>query len=173
MNLRRRILFVLLPALLLPLATGCGYQLRGSDSGAGAGPDLSDLRLQMPQSEADFARLLRRRLESSGFILHEADDAAAADFPLLSIGGEAFSGRPASTTVLARAAQVTLRLSIRINLAHDSETLINAETLTVERTHYQDLRNIAGNREEAELLRGEMRAELMAQILRRLEALNR
>ena len=166
-------MFVLLPALLLPLASGCGYQLRGSDSGAGAASGFSDLRLQMPQSEADFARLLRRQLASSGFILHEADDAAAADFPLLSIGGEAFSGRPASTTVLARAAQVTLRLSIRINLADGSESLINAETLTVERTHYQDLRNIAGNREEAELLRGEMRAELMAQILRRLEALNR
>ena len=173
-------MFVLLPALLLPLVTGCGYQLRGSGSGARTTTDFSDLRLQMPQSEADFARLLRRRLESSGFTLHEADDAAAAQFPLLSIGGEAFSGRPASTTVLARAAQVTLRLSIRINLAHDSEnpavsgeTLINAETLTVERTHYQDLRNIAGNREEAELLRGEMRAELVAQILRRLEALER
>ncbi len=166
----RRLLLPLLPALLLSLAAGCGYQLRGMD---GAAPGFSDLRLQIPQSEPGFADLLRRGLESAGITLHAAGDPAAREYPLLSIGGEAFSGRPASTTVLARAAQVTLRLSLRIQLVAGGRTLINGENLSVERTYYQDLRNIAGSREEAELLRREMRQELAAQILRRIEAAGR
>ena len=166
----RRLLLPLLPALLLALAAGCGYQLRGVD---GAAPGFSDLRLRIPQSEPGFNSLLRRRLETAGITLHAAGDPSAQEYPLLSIGGEAFSGRPASTTVLARAAQVTLRLSLRIQLVDDGQTLIDGENLTVERTYYQDLRNIAGNREEAELLRSEMRQELAAQILRRIEAAGR
>ncbi len=166
----RRLLLPLLPALLLALAPGCGYQLRGMD---GAAPGLRDLRLRMPQSEPGFEDLLRRRLESAGITLHAAADPAAQAHPLLSIGGETFSGRPASTTVLARAAQVTLRLSLRIQLVAGGQTLIDGENLSVERTYYQDLRNIAGNREEAELLRSEMRQELAARILRRIEAAGR
>ncbi len=166
----RRLLLPLLPALLLALAAGCGYQLRGMD---GAMSGWRDLRLQIPQSEPGFNSLLRRRLETAGITLHAAVDPAAREYPLLSIGSETFSGRPASTTVLARAAQVTLRLSLRIQLVDDGQTLIDGENLTVERTYYQDLRNIAGNREEAELLRSEMRQELAAQILRRIEAAGR
>jgi len=168
---RRRRLLVLLPALLLPIIPACGYQLRGS--GPLAASAFTDLRLRIPQSEPGFERQLRHRLEVAGIRLHDATDEAARDHPLLAIGAEAFSGRPASTTVLARSAQVTLRLAIRIDLADGEKLLIDAETLSVERTHYQDLRNIAGNREEAELLREEMRRELIDRIPRRLEALAR
>ena len=168
--LRRRRLLVLLPALL-PLAAGCGFQLRGSNPRVA--PAFTDLRLRLAQPEPGFERQLRRRLEVAGIRPHNADDEAARGHPLLAIGAEAFSGRPASTTVLARSAQVTLRLAIRIDLAAGGELLIDAETLSVERTHYQDLRNIAGNREEAELLREEMRRELIERIPRRLAALAR
>ncbi len=163
---RRRLLAGL--SALLPVAAGCGFQLRGT--GPPAASALTDLRLRMPQSEPGFERQLRRRLEMAGIRLHDASDEAAREHPLLAIGAEAFSGRPASTTVLARSAQVTLRLAIRIDLAAGEELLIDTETLSVERTHYQDLRNIAGNREEAELLRGEMRRELIERIARRLAA---
>ena len=166
----RRLLLPLLVALLLAPAPGCGYQLRGID---GAAPGFHGLRLQIPQSEPGFAFLLRRSLETAGITPHAAADPAAQAYPLLSIGGETFSGRPASTTVLARAAQVTLRLSLRIQLVAGGQTLIDGENLSVERTYYQDLRNIAGNREEAELLRSEMRQELAEQILRRIEAASR
>ncbi len=162
----RRLLFALLPALMLAAAAGCGYNLRGAGDGA---RDFTDLRLRWPGAEPEFDRILRRGLEAAGFGLHDAEDAARR-FPLLAIGPESFSGRPASTTAQARAAQITLRLALRIRLTDGETMLIDGETLSVERTYYQDLRNIAGNREEAELLREEMRRELAARLARRLEA---
>ena len=163
----RRRLLILLPALVLISLTACGYSLRGA---GGATPGFADLRLDLAQSGPEMARLLRRDLETAGIRLHQAQDSTAAVFPLLSLGPEQFSGRPATTTAQARTAQITLQLVIRINLLDGERTLIDAETLSVERTYYEDLRNIAGNREEAELLRREMRQELVARLLRRLGA---
>ncbi len=160
----RRLLIYMLPALMLATITGCGYNLRGTGVDT---PEFSELRLQLPGAEPEFERILRRSLETSGIV---AVEAGAADFPLLFIGPESFSGRPASTTVQARAAQITLRLAVQFNLTDGETAVIDQDTLSVERTYYQDLRNIAGNREEAELLREEMRQELVAQLMRRLEA---
>lgn len=166
----RRFLFSLLPVLMLVTLAGCGYNLRGTGAGT---PDFTDLRLQLPESEPEFERVLLRSLQTAGIGVHETGDANARNFPLLAIGPELFSGRPASTTVQARAAQITLQLAVRVNLSDGETALIDMETLNVERTYYQDLRNIAGNREEAELLREEMRRDLVAQLMRRLEAAGR
>lgn len=166
----RRLLLQLLPALVLATLAGCGYNLRGAGSEA---PQFTDLRLQLPASEPEFERVLRRGLQTAGIRAYDAGDDAARNFPLLAIGPEQFSGRPASTTVQARAAQITLRLAVRVNLSDGETVLIDGESLNVERTYYQDLRNIAGNREEAELLREEMRRDLLAQLMRRLEAARR
>lgn len=166
----RRYLICLLPALMLATLAGCGYNLRGT---AAAAPEFTDLRLQLPESEPEFERVLLRSLRTAGIGVHDAGDAGARSFPLLAIGPELFSGRPASTTVQARAAQVTLRLAVRVNLTDGETALIDRETLHVERTYYQDLRYIAGNREEAELLREEMRRDLAARLMRRLEAAGR
>lgn len=163
----RRLLLHLLPALVLATLAGCGYNLRGSGSEA---QGFTDLRLQLPASEPEFERILRRGLQTAGIRAYDAGDDNATNFPLLAIGPEQFSGRPASTTVQARAAQITLRLTVRVNLSDGETVLIDRESLNVERTYYQDLRNIAGNREEAELLREEMRRDLVAQLMRRLEA---
>ena len=166
--IRRRLLILL---LLMPIALGgCGYGLRGA---GGAAPGFTDLRLRLAQSEPDFERLMRRGLEAAGIRLHEAEEANVQGFPLLAIGPEQFSGRPASTTVQARAAQITLQLAVRFSLADGETLLIDSETLSAERTYYQDLRTIAGNREEAELLREEMRRDIASQLLRRLAAVGR
>lgn len=163
----RRLLFYMLPALMLATINSCGYNLRGTGVGT---PEFSELRLQLPGAEPEFERILRRSLETAGIRVYGAGDTGAGDSPLLAVGPESFSGRPASTTVQARAAQITLQLVVQINLTDGETALIDLETLSVERTYYQDLRNIAGNREEAELLREEMRQELVAQLMRRLEA---
>ena len=48
--------------------------------------------------------------------------------------------------------------------------LIAPETLFVERTYFQDIENISGNQEEAEIISAEMRRELIDQLMRRLAA---
>ena len=44
------------------------------------------------------------------------------------------------------------------------------ETLFVERMYFEDIENISGNQQEIELIRAEMRRELVNQLMRRLEA---
>ena len=63
-----------------------------------------------------------------------------------------------------------MRLSIQISFEQGEQTLIRPETLYVERTYFEDLENIAGNQEEVEIIRNEMRRELVNQVMRRLQA---
>jgi outer membrane lipopolysaccharide assembly protein LptE/RlpB len=48
---------------------------------------------------------------------------------------------------------------------------LEPETLFVERTYFQDVENISGNQEEAEIISAEMRRELINQMMRRLAAI--
>ncbi len=161
--MQRRLLLKLLPALALPLGPGCGYRLRGPVSAAAA----RGVHLQVPHPAAELGHALRRACASAGLELHAIEDIDAATLPVLRVSAERFSSRPASATPQARAAQVSLQLTLRITL-HDGETaLIDGESFAAEATYYQDLRNIAGNREEADLLREELRSELATQIVQR------
>ena len=74
----RRFLFSLPLALLLITAVGCGYNLRGTSTGV---PEFTDLRLQLPESEPEFERVLLRSLQTAGIGVHEAGDASAPKFP--------------------------------------------------------------------------------------------
>ncbi len=159
----RRRLLKLWPALL-PALPGCGYTLRGARTGRGR---LSQLQLRMPDSEPALERILRRSLETAGYRLAPTSGA------VLALGPERFSGRPASTGVQARAAQISLQLAVEVSLRDAENVLIDRETLSVSRTYYQDTRNIVGNRGEADLLREEMRFELIDRLMRRLETIER
>ena len=63
-----------------------------------------------------------------------------------------------------------MRLSITIVLGQSNQLLIEPETLFIDRTYFEDIENIAGNREEVEIIAQEMRRELVNQVMRRLEA---
>jgi outer membrane lipopolysaccharide assembly protein LptE/RlpB len=70
----------------------------------------------------------------------------------------------------ARAAQYDIRLSVPVSLVRAGEFLITEQNLMVERRHFEDIANIAGNREEVEIIAAEMRRDLVNQLMRRLEA---
>jgi outer membrane lipopolysaccharide assembly protein LptE/RlpB len=54
----------------------------------------------------------------------------------------------------------------------NEKPLLEPETLFVERTYFQDIENISGNQEVAEIISAEMRRELINQMMRRLAAIN-
>jgi outer membrane lipopolysaccharide assembly protein LptE/RlpB len=91
---------------------------------------------------------------------------------LLGIANESLVSRPVTINPRARAAQIELRLSVDMALLLDEQTLLEPETLFVERTYFQDVENISGNQEEAEIISAEMRRELINQMMRRLAAVN-
>lgn len=153
---------ILLCSLIL---SGCGYSLRGSES---LGASLPNLQLNLQNPNSEFSRLLRRSLDTAGVNLNEADPNSGP--PQLSVSDLRIQNQPVSVNPAARAAQYEIRLSIDIQLLDGEQELIPRETLTVERSYFEDIENIAGNQEEVEIITSEMRRELLNLLIRRLQA---
>jgi LPS-assembly lipoprotein len=160
---------LVLSALLLVLSS-CGFSLRGNDA---LSANFSELQFYSEQPNSELARLLRRSLDSAevNITLVNLDD-ADSNVALLGIANESLVSRPVTINPRARAAQIELRLSVDMGLVLDEQTLLEPETLFVERTYFQDIENISGNQEEAEIISAEMRRELINQMMRRLVATN-
>ena len=111
-------------------------------------------------------RQLRSSLEAAN--VDVADSGSNA--PQLLVSPERLSSQPVSVNPRARAAQYELRLEVDFTLSERNRVLLETETLYTERTLFEDIENISGNREEVSLLADEMRRELVNQLLRRLES---
>ena len=156
-----------LRSLLLVLALlvqACGFTLRGNDAIV-SGFDNLNLELAQPQSE--LSALLQRSLRAAGVSLSSKQLKTA---PTLKVRNEQISTRPVSINPRARASQVELRISVNIALTVGGKPTIPNETLTVVRTYFQDIENIAGNQEEAQVIANELRQELVNQLMRQLES---
>lgn len=154
-------------ALLLMLALAlcsCGFALRGSDA---VSANFSALTLNLEQPNSELARLVQRSLDSAGI---DTSPALRSQVPTLSLGSEQVISRPVTVNPRARAAQYEIRLSVPVSLVSGGEFLIPQQNLMVERRHFEDIANIAGNREEVEIITAEMRRDLVNQLMRRLEA---
>jgi len=153
--------------LLLVLALSvqaCGFTLRGNDAIVSS---FDNLNLELAQPQSEFSALLQRSLRAAGVSLSSEQLKTA---PTLKVSDEQISTRPVSINPRARASQVELRLSVNIALTVGGNPTIPDETLTVVRTYFQDIENIAGNQEEAQIIANELRQELVNQLMRRLES---
>ena len=158
----------ILSALLLALSS-CGFSLRGSDV---LSANFSELQLYSEQPNSELSRLLRRSLDGAAVDVTEAAlGEADSNIALLGIANEQLISRPVTINPRARAAQIELRLSVDMALMLGEQALSESETLFVERTYFQDVENISGNQEEAEIISAEMRRELINQMMRRLAAI--
>lgn len=152
---------VLISILTITLCS-CGFSLRGSEN---ARLPFSSIALNLQQENAPFSRLLRSTLNSSGVTV-------GSDGYTLSVGEEQHSIRPVSVTSRASAAQYELNSTVDVALADPTGAAVfEPETLIVQKTYFEDIANIAGSNSEIELLRIEMRQELVNQLMRRLQFL--
>ena len=153
--------------LLLVLALSvqaCGFTLSDKDA---IGSSFDNLNLELAQPRSELSALLQRRLRAAGVSLSSQQ---LKTTPTLTVSNEQISTRPVSINPRARASQVELRLSVNIALTVGGKPTIPDETLTVVRTYFQDIENIAGNQEEAQIIANELRQELVNQLMRRLES---
>ncbi len=158
---------VLLLVCLSVSLLSCGYSLRGSEN---LSSDIPILQLELQQPNGEFSRLLRRSLESAGVAIELIESNAALDRPLLRVSNEQVISRPVTVNARSRAAQYELQLTIGIAMGVNGEYLIPPETLLQQRIYFEDIENISGNREEVEIISAEMRRDLVAQLMRRLES---
>lgn len=146
------------------LLAGCGFTLRGTEQ---ATLPITSVLLRSEQQNSPFMQQLRSALAAANVSTSTGTEQATY---VLSVGEEQANTRTASVNSRARAAQYDLQLTVVVQLDSAGQTLFGPETLAIQRSYYEDIANIAGSNEEMELLRTEMRQELVDQLLRRLRA---
>jgi LPS-assembly lipoprotein len=149
---------LLLIALVSVLA-GCGFQLQGS---ADSVADVS-----ATQTYGELVTNVERTLTQQGIAVNPE---GGADYRLHLLGERA-TRRSVSTTNQVSVAEYVLLLAVDFELFDRAgDRLLPLTTISVERVYSFDRGSFVGSSEEEALLSREMQADIIQQILRRLEA---
>ena len=166
----KRTKYYFLITLSIIFVTSCGYSMRGNEL---INTKFEALVVNFSQPNNELSRILRRNLAAAGVIIEVENNVSVENqnnSPQLIIGNENINTRPITINPRARAAQYEIRLSVEIELREGERVRIEPEVLFVERTYFEDIENIAGNREEVQIITAEMRQNLVTQLMRRLES---
>lgn len=161
-------LFTSTLAIVLAAVTlaGCGWQLRG----AGMIPEgLETLHVASRDPNGKLARDLTRALQAAGVDVPKS--ASDADLSLV-ILQERSLVRVASVNANARISEQALTEEAEFTIIDKAgETKIPKAIVSVERVFEYNEDNVLATQDERELIRGEMRRDLINQMLNRLRQL--
>lgn len=161
----RRALVVLLFAVVL---AGCGFQLRGAASLPEA---MSTTWVEVGDPTSAFARELELLLRGNGVEVAAGPGDGIAE---LRITRERITRRALTISDDARVREFELVFDLRFSLVGpDGEVLLGPETLRQARDFQFDEQAILGAATEEEMLREELRRNMAATLIRRLEAFGR
>lgn len=150
-------------ALAMVLLTACGFQLRGS----AVSTHVESARVEA-LGRVGLERDLRRALEQAGVVL--TDDAERAQVAISLLRDET-ERRTLSVTERVRTAEYELTRSVRYRVsARGEEVLIDDRTISASRSYVIDRDNLVASDQEAQILEQELGADLVAQIVRSLDA---
>lgn len=149
------------------LLAACGFHLRGGSSATALPDSWKTMYLDTGNPNSEFSREVRSRFSANGITwMDEPGDAAY----ILNLGPERFSQRNLSLNSQARAAEfeLTMQSNFAVRRPSGGAPVIEPANATVVKQMENDPRNVVGKAEEIRIIRGEMRAELAQQILRRI-----
>lgn len=152
----------LILCVCLVLLVSCGFALRGTEQ---IDRQFDTLELNLQQENSPFNRALKRSLNTAGYSI-------TPSIYVLSISNEQSDSRPITINTRARANQYALRLAVEVSFHANNQAIYGPELISIEKTYFVDIANIVGNSEEVEILKQEMRVELVNQILRGLVSLS-
>jgi LPS-assembly lipoprotein len=153
-----------LGGVLLLLLTGCGFHLKGYAQPSAA---LNGLYIVAGDDIDTVAGVLQRELLGGGVILSPDRSAAKYVFQVLE---EKFSSRVLSVDANGKALDNELRLQARVRLTARSGMAPHEEQLELVRQLSFSGSDELGQRNESALMMEDMRRDLAAQIIRRMEA---
>jgi LPS-assembly lipoprotein len=149
--------------LALSLVVGaCGFHLRGA-------VDIPEqwlaLHLNTPSPNGELAKGVTSSFANNGVKWLDADEANYT----LQLGNEKFERRNLSIGANARAAEFELTLSTTMQV-HDAKgkVVVEEADVVVHKIMTHDPENVTGKVEESNLLRREMRQELVQQLMRNI-----
>jgi len=148
------------------LLGACGFQLRGTGTDTTVVPDAwKSMHLVTGNPNSEFNREIVSRFAANGVQWMER---SAANFSLV-LSPERFQQRNLSLSSEARAAEFELTMSADFTvLDPDNNEVMPTTKVAVVKQMENDPRNVVGKAEEVRLLKGEMRAELAQQVMRRI-----
>lgn len=156
----RVIRYVVLAALLG--VAGCGFQLRGTESG-----HLESLNIIGAASAPLTSRSFREALGDRSIQVVPAG-AGVISVTLLD---ERSLRRSVATTDVFDAAEYELRLELDVSVSRGEKFLVEDATLVSQRVYAVDSNNLSASYEEQALLLSEMRVDLAEQLIRRIDFL--
>lgn len=156
---------IALACLLALLATACGFHLRNALT---LPPDLGPVRVQSQDPYSTLSLSLEQALRRAGAEVVEgtADGAAVLD-----IVSERWANSPLSVDAQGRALEYTLRYAVFFELRDaDGSVRIPQQGIELSRDYVSPPENTIGTESESEILARELRREMNAAVLRRLDA---
>lgn len=160
---------LLLSALLALALSACGFQLRDAIR---LPADLGPLRVVAPDPYSPLAESLSQALTRAGATA--AADPASNEVATLRIVTERWGSTPLSIDAFGRAQESTLRYAVIFEMERaDGTTLVPQQVIELTRDYVTAAARSLGTASEQELLANELRREMVASILRRIDAASR
>jgi LPS-assembly lipoprotein len=151
-------------SLALALA-GCGFHLRNALT---LPPDLGPVRVVSTDRYSPLAESLATSLTRAGATPAPAGSTDAAVLDLLS---ERWGDTPIAVDELGRSQEFSLRYAVIFELRKaDGSTLVPRQTVELSRDYISNPVNTIGTEGEREILVRELRREMAASVLRRIDA---
>ena len=147
---------------LAVLLSACGFQLRGTGTNQ---LSITELDVTARNAYGDTVRQLRQVLENSGVKI-----SAGAPYHLI-LTNEQETQRAASYAGNGGTVEYELTNVLNYEIRGDHILPLLDNKIEVHKVYLQDSSNITGSGQEATMIRGEMRRELVQQMVLRLEQL--
>ncbi|UHQ22038.1 LPS assembly lipoprotein LptE [Lysobacter sp. 5GHs7-4] len=161
---RRPFIAAAAAALVLALSA-CGFQLR---SALTLPPDLGPVRVVSVDRYSPLAESLAMALSRAGAVPATPETESAAVLDLLS---ERWGDTPVALDELGRTQEYSLRYAVIFELRRaDGTAMVPRQTVELARDYVSNPVNSLGTEGEREVLQREMRREMTASVLRRIDA---
>jgi LPS-assembly lipoprotein len=159
----------LIAALLVLALPACGFHLRNALS---LPADLGPVRVVSNDPYSPLAESLADALERAGAT--PASDANAADTATLVVQSERWGNTPISIDQFGRAQEYSLRYAVIFALRRaDGSLVMPRQAVELSRDYVASPTDLIGSESEREILTRELRREMSAAILRRVDAASR
>lgn len=161
---------LLLALVLTASLAGCGFHLRNKLM---LPADTAAVKVISTAPYSELAKLLRRGLQSSGAQVAESDDNTlkAAQLQVLS---ERWGDLPIAIDAQGRAQEYSLRYAVIFKfLREDGSELVPQQVIELSRDYVSPPTDATGTTTEREILADELRREMSASIMRRIDSVVR
>ena len=160
-----------LTALVLAVSlTGCGFHLRNKLT---LPDDTPAVKVESTVRYSELVKLLERGLHASGAIV-VGEDAPGKGAARLQIRSERWGDLPIAIDAQGRTQEYSMRYAVVFVFRHpDGSVLVPEQVIELSRDYVSEPTDATGTTTEREILADELRREMSASILRRIDSVVR